>query len=176
MAATVQIAERNGVSPGTETPNVSHLNMGSADVANLTPASCPITAMADGHAFEKWVRINLTALGGSTRIDNLKAWLSSLGGGWKTGEGMSCNLRTSGWVNSTYPAGGPINTNSSVADQVMPEVMPGGPNIGIGGSLAGYLSSAPSYSDYVVLQLDVTASTPAGNVNQKTITFQYDEQ
>jgi len=174
MAATVQIAERNGVSPGTETPNVSNLNMGSADTPNLVPATYPITAMADGHAFEKWIRINLTALGGSTRIDNLKAWLSSLGGGWKTGEGMSSNLRTSGWVNTPYAT--PVETNSAVADQVMPESLPGGPNIGIGGSLAGYLDAAPSYSDYIVLQLDVTASTPAGNVNQKTITFQYDEQ
>jgi hypothetical protein len=48
--------------------------------------------------------------------------------------------------------------------------------MGIGGSLSGQITSAPAYSDYIVLQLDVTESTPAGAVNQKTITFQWDEQ
>jgi hypothetical protein len=176
MAAIVQIAERNGVSSGTETPNVSNLNMGNADSPNLDPAVYPVTAMVDGHSYEKWVRVNVTDLGGSTRIDNLRAWLSALGGGWKTGEGMSCNLRTAGWVNSSYPAGGPIQTNSTIADQVMPEAMPGGSNLGIAGLLAGGITAAPGYSDYAVLQLDVSNLTPAGNVNQKTITFQYDEQ
>jgi hypothetical protein len=174
MAATVQIAERNGTTPGTETPNISNLNMGSVDAPNLVPATYPITAMVNGHSFEKWFRVNVTDLGGSSRIDNLKIWLSSLGGGWKTGEGMSTNLRIAGWVNSAYTT--PIQTDSSVAGLAMPESIPGGPNLGIGGLLSGGITAAPGYSDYAVLQLDVTASTPAGNVNQKTITFQYDEQ
>jgi hypothetical protein len=175
MAATVTIAERNGATPGTETPSVTNLNMGSSDAPNLDPATYPITAAANGHAYEKWIRMRVSDLGGSTKIDNLKVWLSSLGGGWKTSEGMSCNLRTSGWVNSAYPSA-PVATDSSIATQAMPEAMPGGPNLGIGGSLAGSITSVPGYSDYCVLQLDVGASTPAGNVNQKTITFQYDEQ
>ena len=175
MAATVVIAERNGASPGAETLDPANVNMGDIDAAALDPATYPITAMADGHAFEKWFRFYVSVMGGSVQLDNVKVWLSNLGGGWKTGEGMSANLRTSGYVQATYPGGGPVKTNSTVADQAMPEAEPGGANLGIAGSLAGAITSAPAYSDYGVLQLDVTASTPAGALNQKTITFQWDE-
>jgi len=177
MAATVVITETNGPQASSvETVDPSNINMGSEDDAELVPATYPITAEADGHAYEKWLRLYASAMGGSSIVDNIKIWLSSLGGGWKTDEGMSTNLRESGYVQASYPAGGPIETNSTVATQVMPETEPSGPNLGIGGSLGGEISSAPAYSDWGVLQLDVTASTPAGAVNQKTITFQYDEQ
>lgn len=177
MAATVVITETNGPqASSTETVDPSNINMGSVDDAELDPATHPITAQADGHAFEKWLRMFVSAMGGSSIIDNLKIWLSSLGGGWKTGEGMSTNLRESGYVQASYPSGGPIEINSTVATQGMPESEPSGPNLGIGGSLGGSITSAPSYSDWGVLQLDVSNLTPAGSVNQKTITFQYDEQ
>lgn len=177
MAATVQLNETNGPSATqVETGNVSNVNMGSVDAANLVPATYPIVAMADGHAFEKWVHLYVSALGGSTQVDNMKIWLSSLGGGWKTGEGMSTNCRTSGYSAATYPVPGPVDTDSSVATQVMPESEPAGANLGIGGSLSGAITSTPAYSDYAVFQLDVTASTPAGAVNTKTFTFQWDEQ
>jgi len=176
MAATVQLAEQNGPSAApTEDLDIDNINMGSTDAAELTPSSYPITAEADGHAYEKWLRVYVPDLGGSSVIDNIKIWLSSLGGGWKTGEGMSTNMRESGYSAATYPTGGPVDTDSSDADQTMPESEPSGPNIGIGGSLGGQITSAPSYSDWIVLQLDVTASTPAGSLNQKTFTIQYDE-
>lgn len=174
MAATVQIAERNGAPAGAETVDPSNLNMGSIDATGIVPATYPITAQADGHAFEKWVRLYVSNLGGSTIIDNLKVWLSSLGGGWMTGEGISTNMRESSYAADAYAS--PVDTDSTKADQAMPETEPTGPNLGIGGALGGQLTTAPSYSDYCVLQLDVTATTPAGAVNQKTITFQYDEQ
>lgn len=177
MSASVVIAERNGPSASsTETLDVANVNFGSLDQAALTPAAAPITAQTDGHSFEKWLRLYVSSMGGSTVIDNLKIWLSNLGGGWKTGEGMSCNLRTSAYVEATYPTGGPVQSNSSVADQAMPTSEPSGPNLGIGGSLSGTIEAAPDYSDYLVLQLDVDSTTPAGAVNQKTITFQWDEQ
>lgn len=176
MAATVVVAETNGPSgSAVETLDPANINMGSNDSAALDPLTYPITAMADGHAFEKWLRIYVSAMGGSAQIDNLKIWISSLGGGWMTGEGMSTNLRESGYSAATYPTGGPVDTDSSDATQVMPETEPSGPNLGIGGSLSGQITSAPNYSDWAVLQLDVTASTPAGAVNQKTLTFQWDE-
>ncbi|MCK5616536.1 hypothetical protein KAR91_82500, partial [Candidatus Pacearchaeota archaeon] len=109
-------------------------------------------------------------------IDNLKVWLSSLGGGWKAGEGMSTNMRTTGYSAATYLTAGPIETDSADADQVMPESEPSGPNLGIAGGLGGQITAVPSYSDWAVLQLDVTNLTPAGSVNQKTLTFQWDEQ
>jgi len=177
MGATVDIAETNGPSASSvETLDISNVNFGSDDSAELTPATYPITAQADGHAFEKWLRLHISLIGTSTQLDNMKIWLSALGGGWKTDEGMSTTCRESGYVNPTYPGGGPVETDSSVAGQVMPETEPSGPNIGIGGSLAGQITGDNEYSDFGVFQLDVSASTPAGGVNQKTFTFQWDEQ
>jgi len=175
MAATVQVVERNGASPGVQTVDPANLNMGSDDSYEIVPATYPITAQADGHAFEKWLQVYVSALGGSSIIDNIKIWLSSLGGGWATGEGMSTNLRTSSYGGAETYAD-PIETDSLVADQAMPESEPAGANLGIGGALVGTITSVPSYSDYAILQLDVTAATPAGALNAKTFTFQYDEQ
>lgn len=178
MGATVVLVEQNGSgSAPVETSDIANINMGSNDSAELTPATYPITAMADGHGYEKWLRLYVSSLGGSSQVDNIKIWLSNLGGGWKTGEGMSTNLRTSGYSAATYPAGAntPVNTDSAVATQVMPESEPAGANLGIGGSLAGAITVVPAYSDWAVVQLDVTASTPAGALNQKTFTIQWDE-
>jgi len=177
MAATVVVAERNGpLASSTETIDVSNVNLGSVDQAALNPTSAPITAQTDGHSYEKWLRLYVNLLGGSTRVDNLKVWLSNLGGGWKAGEGMSTNLRTTGYAASSYPSGGPVQTDSTYATQAMPESEPLGANLGIGGSLSGGITAVPAYSDYIVLQLDVSAATPAGAVNTKTLTFQWDEQ
>lgn len=174
MAATVQVVERNGAAPGVESVDPANLNLGSTDAVELVPATFPITAQADGHSFEKWLRVYVSAMGGSTVIDNLKVWLSNLGGGWQTEEGMSTNCREAGWVDSAYAD--PIETDSILAEQAMPESEPAGPNWGIGGALDGTIEGVPSYSDYGIFQLDVTENTEAGAVNQKTLTFQYDEQ
>jgi len=175
MAATIDIAETNGpAATSVETLDISNINFGSDDSAELIPATYPITAEADGHAYEKWERLHVSAMGGSSQIDNLKIWLSGLGGGWKTGEGMSTNCREGGYSAESYPAGGPVETDSAVADQAMPETEPTGPNMGIGGSLGGQLSGI-GYSDWMIFQIDVTEGTPAGSVNTKTFTIQWDE-
>jgi hypothetical protein len=173
MPATVQIVETNGAAPGTDTIGVNNLNFGSVDEANIDPAVNPITAQADGHSFEKWIRMYVSALGGSTQVDNLKVWVSDLGGGYATGEGISTNLRETGYSQASYAD--PVQSDSSVATEAMPTTEPTGANLGIGGSLLGVITSAPASSDYAVLQMDVTELTPAGPVNQKTITFQWDE-
>jgi len=174
MPATVQIAETNGVAPGTDTIGVNNLNFGNSDAANLDPAANPITAQTDGHSFEKWIRVYVSNLGGSSQIDNLKVWVSDLGGGYATGEGISTNLREAGYSQASYAD--PVETDSAVADQTMPTTEPTGANLGIDGSLTNAITTAPKFSDYAVLQMDVTDLTPAGPVNQKTITFQWDEQ
>lgn len=174
MSANVVLEERNGADPGIPSLSPVTLNMGSSDESDLTPSAAPITAQSDGHAYEKYVRILVSDLGGSTVIDNTKVWLSSIGSGWATGEGMSTNLTTTGYSAVSYDD--PVDTDSSVAVNVMLEAEPAGSNLGIGGSLAGQIIAAPNYSDYIVLQLDVSELTPAGSVQQKTITFQYDEQ
>jgi hypothetical protein len=173
-SATVVFSETNGVLASAVTTNdIANINFGSADVAELTPATYPIVAQADGHSYEKWLRLQLTNLGVASIVDNFKMWLSA--GSYVTGEGISCNLVTSGYSQASYPSGGPVDSDSSEATQAMPTSEPASANIGVGGSLTGQLT-ATGYTDYIVLQLDVTASTPSGSVNQKTITIQWDEQ
>lgn len=177
MAATIVLAESNGpLATVAEALDISNVNFGSTDGPNLVPTAAPITAQADGHSYEKWLRLYLTDLGGSAQIDNVKVWLSNLGGGYAAGEGVSASLVTAGYSAPSYPVAGPIETDSADAIAVMPVAEPTGANVGIGGSLAGSITSALEYTDFFVIQLDVTASTPAGAVNQKTFTFQWDEQ
>ena len=175
-SATVVIAETNGPeATAVETLNPANLNFGSADSPEIVPATNPLIAQADGHSFEKWLRLYVSELGDSSIVDNIKVWLSSLGGGWKTGEGISCNLKTSAYTAAVYPTGGPVETDSSVAVLAMPETEPGSANIGIDGDLAGQILTVPSYTDWMVFQLDVSELTPAGSVSTKTLTFQWDE-
>ncbi len=177
MSATVVLAETNGPDASSvETVDVANVNFGSNDSAALDPSAYPITAKADGHSYEKWLRVYVQDLGGNSQVDNIKVWLSDLGGGWVTGEGLSTNLVTSGYSAATYPTGGPVDTDSSVATVVCPESEPSGSNVGISGALSNAITSTPAYSDWIVLQLDVTESSPAGAVNTKTLTFQWDEQ
>ena len=104
------------------------------------------------------------------KIDNIQIWKSA--GNYVTGEGIDANLKTSSYVQASYTS--PTATTSTVATTVMPTADPAAANLGIAGSLSGNLSAA-GYSDYWVSQLQTTGSTPAGDVNQKTFTIQYDE-
>lgn len=179
MAATVELAERNGLAASpTNTANVTNINFGSTAAANLDPDTYPISIATAPRSFEKWLRVSVTNMGGSNIIDNIRVWLSSLGGGYKTGENIMCNLTTSPVLYSAaaYPTNGPVNTVSAVAVRSIPTSEPEQANIGIGGSLSGQITSAPAFSDFIVLQLQVSASTPAGAVNQKVITIEWDEQ
>jgi len=177
MSATVHIAERNGpLATSVETVDPTNVNFGSADVVNLNPATYPLTAGAGACSYEKWLRLYVSSMGGSVLIDNLKVWLSDLGGGYKTGESMLTSLVTSGYSAPSYPSGGPSGSVSSVAVNAMPTSMPSGANLGIGGILAGQILVAPAYSDYMVFQLELSASTPSGTLNTKTFTYQWDEQ
>lgn len=166
MVATAQLDEYNGAGQ-TQTANVTNCNFGNTDAPNITPASNPITAGTN--AFEKWWKMAFA--GTFNQVDNLKIWKSA--GNYVTGEGIDASLTESGYTAPTYAT--PTQTTSVVAVNVLPTTEPAGANLGIGGSLTGNLSS-PGSSDYCVMQLQTTGATPPGNVNQKTFTFQYDEQ
>jgi len=166
MAAVVEICESNGGGE-TITHNVSHLNCGSTDAANLVAATYPITV--GGYAYIKYWRYHWTS-GAANKIDNLRVWKSA--GTYDTGIGIQCNLRTSSYGGAvTYAQ--PVNTQYT--DQTMAVADPGGPNLGIGGTLAGNLASV-GYSDYCKMQLGTTGSSVPGNITQLTLTMQYDEQ
>lgn len=166
MAATVQLAEFN-TGGETETDGISNLNYGSNDSANLVVATYPITV--GQHSFEKYVKVHVTAMGGSNQIDNLQIWKSA--GAYVTDEMIQTNLTASGYTSVSYAT--PATASYSGND--CPTADPGGANLGIAGSLSGALTAA-GYSDYWKSQLQTGAGTPAGNANQKTYTIQYDEQ
>lgn len=165
MAATVQIAEFNTVGE-TKTANITNTNMGDTDAANLDPVAYPI--VPDENSYEKWQKIEVTAMGGSSAIDNLKIW--------RTGALGGSALHLTNARESTY--GGaetfatPIKTDSTIATQTMPSTEPTGANLGIAGSLTGQLTAA-GLSDYLVHQIQVDAGDVAGSTS--TMNYQYDE-
>lgn len=165
MAATVQIDEANGAGQ-TVTGSISNSNMGSADEVNTDPVAHPVTP--GNNTYEKWQKIHVTAMGGSSKIDNLKIWRTGSLGGSAV---HLTNARTTSYAGAaTYAT--PVATTSSVATQTMPTSVPGTSNLGIGGSLAGSLTTTGS-SDYLVHQIQTNSGDVAGSTS--TMNYQYDE-
>lgn len=167
MVATIEIDESNGVGEDL-TDDISNCNFGDDDSANLTPATYPI--VAGENSYEKYWKLDFA--GTFNQIDNLKIWKSA--GNYVTDEGIDTNARESSYGGAeSYVQ--PIKTTSTKATQVFPVTEPSGTNLGFGGSLGGNITSAGK-SDYLIMQSQTSTSTPAGDVTQKTFTFQYDEQ
>ena len=165
MSATVQINEFNGAGE-TKTANITNSNLGSSDSVNLNASANPI--IAGSNSFEKWQKIEVTALGGSSAIDNLKTWMT---GSLSGSDALKTNARTATYGGAeTY--GTPVASTSSKAAQTMPIAEPASANLGIGGSLTGSITAVGS-SDYLVMQLQTDAATTAGA--SLTIHYQYDE-
>ncbi len=164
-AATIEVDEANGAGE-TLTHNITNSNMGSADSPNLTTVSNPI--VPGENSFEKWQKLHVTAMGGSSKIDNLKVWRTGALGG---SAAHKTNARTADYGGAeTYAQ--PTASASTVADQAMPTSEPASANLGIGGSLAGALTGTGS-SDYLVHQIQTDAGDVAGASG--TMHFKYDE-
>lgn len=165
MAATVEICESNTVSE-TISHNITNANMGSVDSANLTAATYPITP--GDRSYAKYQRVHVTAMGGSSKVNNLQVWRTGALGGAAT---HVTNARTSSYGGAiTYAT--PVATAITGVDQTMPTSDPGAANLGIGGSLTGELT-ATGYSDYLVHQIVTNAADTAGAT--ATMNWQYDE-
>lgn len=165
MAATARINEFNGASE-TKTNDITNTNMGSTDAVNLNPVTYPITP--GENSFEKWQKIEITNMGGSSKIDNLKIWRTGALGG---DAAHKTNARTTNYGGAeTYAQ--PTASASSVADQNMPTSEPATANLGIGGSLTGALTDVGA-SDYLVHQIQTDADDTAGS--SSTMNYQYDE-
>lgn len=166
-AATVEICESNTVSE-TVTHSITNTNMGSTDAAALDPVAYPITP--NTRTYAKYQRFHVTAMGGSSKIDNLKVWRTgSLGAGGSPTH--VTNARTTSYGGATTFAT-PVATAITGADQTMPTSTPASANLGIGGSLTGSLT-ATGYSDYLIHQIVTDASATAGSTT--TMNYQYDE-
>lgn len=165
MAATIVINEFNTVSE-TKTANITNSNMGSTDAVNLVAATYPV--VPGENTYEKWQIIEVTAMGGSSVIDNLKIWRVTALGGSAT---HVTNARETSYGGAESFAT-PVATDSSIATEAMPTSEPSGANLGIAGSLTGTLTAAGS-SDYLVHQIQTDAGDVVGA--SCTMHYQYDE-
>ena len=165
MAATIQIAEFNTVGE-TKTANITNTNMGSSDAVNLDPVAYPV--VPGENTYEKWQKMEVTNMGGSSRIDNLKTWRTGALGGSAV---HLTNARIADYGGAEAFAT-PVATDSSAATQAMPTSEPATANIGIGGALAGNLEAA-GLSDYLVHQVQTDAADVVGSTS--TMNYQYDE-
>jgi len=132
----------------------------------LVAANYPITP--GENSYEKWQKIHVTDMGGSSKIDNLKVWRTTALGGSAV---HKTNARTADYGGAKVYAT-PVATDSTIADQTMPTSEPASANLGIGGSLAGALTDVGS-SDYLVHQIQTDAGDTAGA--SCTMHYQYDE-
>ncbi len=165
MAATVEICESNSAGE-TVSHNITNTNMGSTDAANLNPTTYPITP--GNRSYIKYQRLHVTAMGGSSAIDNLKIWRTGALGGSAT---HVTNARTTSYAGAlTYAT--PVTSSVSTVDQAMPTSEPGTANLGIAGSLTGQLT-ATGYSDYLGHQIITDSGDTAGSTS--TLNYQYDE-
>lgn len=169
MAATFAWSQSNGAGE-TITDSIGSINMGNSDSANLIPETYPIAA--GSFSYEVFIRGKFT--GTYTKVNNIQFWKSA--GAYVTGETI---FWTGSALESTYSA--PIQIVSGSALGSIPTTDPGTANIGIAAVLAGSLFSngtgnTGSYTDYIVMQTETTASSPAGATNIKTWTIQWDEQ
>lgn len=158
MAATFEWSESNGAGEAVQ-DNIANINFGSTDTYEITPASYPIVAGAN--SYEKYIRAKFT--GTFTEISNMKFWKSA--GSYKTGEAIKAA------ANQAY--GTPTSSVSAKAISDIPVVE--GSALSIQSSSGGSTITSPGYTKYICMQLQTTVSTPAGAVNTKTLTFQYDE-
>lgn len=164
-AATVEVCESNGAGE-TISHNITNSNMGSVDSVNQDPVANPVVPGAN--TYEKFQRLHVTDMGGSSSIQNLKIWRTGALGGSAV---HLSNVKTSAYAGApTYAT--PVATDSSLAINTMPSSVPASANLGIGGALAGNLTAA-GYSDYLVHQIQTDAGDVAGSTS--TMNYQYDE-
>lgn len=156
MSATFAYSESNTVSE-TITDGISNLNFGSVDSPNINVASFPIAV--NSSSFEKYIRGKFS--GSFTTISNMLFWKSS--GAFLTGENVKCAAN----VSFATPSA------TANADSTIPTSM--GAGLAIQSAAGTSTITAPGYTKYIRLQLSTTLSTPSGSVNQKVLTFQWDE-
>lgn len=179
MAVTVYWVEFNGSDGGSSQGSalVQTINFGSADVADMAPANYPIAA--GSNSFAKYIKVHFS--GSFTQISNARLWKSD--GVYKAGE----VIKFSGnYAKASAPSATALPAIDGNAVPDIPTTSPADPNICLPNlttdileqvdyeSTPGYASGA--YTSMMAFQLQTTSSTPAGAVNQKTISLTYDRQ
>ena len=155
MSATHQWSESNGAGE-VVTNDITTVNFGSVDSADLTPASDPV--VTGENSFHKCIRCKFSST--FTEISNMKIWKSL--GAYATGEVIQYKESTA-YVQ-------PVETALSGASAI-PTSEPSQNVLSAAGTAT---ITAAGYTEYMLLQIQSTVSTPAGAAATKTLTFQYD--
>jgi len=160
MAATVQLDVMYGTAPGTAATNVSDISVGSADIYPLNAANNPVAPGAN--SYERYVRLHVTDMGGSTKINNIRVY--------RSGSALPTGITLKYGQSTAYAT--PVNTASSKATADIPTSLPASENLFIGGASGGALTAA-GYSDYAVFQAQLAGTVTAGG--STVISFVYSE-
>lgn len=165
MAVTFTWKERNGAGEGEEN-TAPNINFGSYDTYNLNTTTYPISRGMN--SFSKYIRALFT--GSWTEISNIKFWKSA--GNYVAEESISAGFN----VDYEQPSEDDMR-ETPYGDEVVPTSEPVEHNLhsAEGEDTIIYGTGVSGYTGYVRLQTQTTSSTPAGTVNQKTFTMQYDE-
>lgn len=161
MAATFEWSESNLVGE-VVSDGIANVNFGSVDDKEIVTSSYPITR--EDSSFEKYIRGLFT--GTWTEISNMLFWKSA--GDYKTGESIKAAANVSYATPSATPnadSAVPVTEGTALAIKSAE----GADTIEYGAS------GVSGYTGYIRLQLDTTVDTPAGAVNTKQFTLQFDE-
>jgi len=155
MAATTRINEYNSTGAGTATNAVGRGDWLSSDAASNTDLrnTWPLTLPTGGnhtYSFEKWHKLEVTAMGDATSVGTIRYYLLAA---LPTGYAGKTSASTGTPSNPTGTT--PVSTQSSFATTSLPTADPAAQTI------IGTLTAAGT-SGYVVSQLDVTSTATAG--------------
>ena len=160
MSASFTWKESNLV--GEVVSTATNLNFGSVDSVDLNTTTYPVVRATN--SFTKYIRGLFT--GSWTTISNILFWKSA--GAYVTGEDIHATANATFATPTAADMGGstiPITEGTALAL-----------NSAEGDATIDYgVTGVSGYTGYVKLQLQTTASTPSGAVNQKTFCLQYDE-
>lgn len=164
MAVTLVTSETHGAAAGTVVDSTTQINLIGTDAASGGSGSAfsPLQIPAAGttYSYERFIRAKFN--GTFATVNNVKFYKSA----GTLGTGYTIKAASRGA--SAYTT--PVNTASSYATADVPTV--------VGSALtasAGDISSAGSYSQYIVLQAQVATTATTGSATAATYTWQWDE-
>jgi hypothetical protein len=119
---------------------------------------------AGSNSYEVWLRGHF--YGTFNAIYDLRFWMST---DFSPNTGLTIKFRS---TQQTYLQ--PTNATSSIATSTISSSDPGTRNVSVGGSLTSSITT-PSYSDYMVIQLQTASNAAAGDTSLAVLSLSYIE-
>lgn len=165
MVAEVELVESNGATPTLTV--VTNVNMGSADVPNMTPELYPISP--GSRSYVKWQRFHVLSMGGASEVRCLKVWASDQ----LTSGATLYSSATFASYNPATPFIAPSSGQYYWARYPMLTSCPATAVLGVNGATTNSLYASTPYSDYLAMQIRTDPSVLQGTV--VTLNYQYEE-